>query len=384
MDNPYARLVSWEVWNFMSFKHAKVEFDDKNILNFKGYNDSGKSAMLTALKVLMTNANPQKQVSFIKDDEDYFRIMAYFEDGVIILRDKYLNGQSLYEMYKDKELLFSTKVNGALTRVSDVPEPIQEYLGLISYDATHLNFRACFETKIGVETSGSENYKMFNTVLRSEEIARASELLNNDRNRLGQDINTVSSQLDLLKEDYKPGITGGIVTGLRLVDSELDELEGRFAGVVDIIGRQAALDGIKVPPELEPVDTQRFNLLADISDIIKALDEVNVPPAVEMVDSTRYTAVLGISDLFEALDGISVPPEIEALDGSRLTEVETVATLLGQMLACKEQISNCEEQVKTLNYELDTAVRELEDYGVSFVRCPDCGKVFNPAEAHVH
>ena len=159
--NPYSRLLGWEGWNFMSIEHAKVEFDERNIINFKGYNDSGKSAMLQALKVLMSNSEQTKQVLFIKDDKEYFRIVAYFDDGVMIMRDKYINGQSLYEMYKGKECIFSTKqANGALTGVNKVPDPIQEYLGLILYDNTCLNARACFEKQIGVQTTGSENYKM--------------------------------------------------------------------------------------------------------------------------------------------------------------------------------------------------------------------------------
>ena len=90
----YSKISFWEVWNFMSIAHGKAEFDDRNIINFKGYNDSGKSAMLTALKVAITNSNPTKQVSFIQDDKEYFRVLIQFDDGVTILRDKYLNGQS--------------------------------------------------------------------------------------------------------------------------------------------------------------------------------------------------------------------------------------------------------------------------------------------------
>ena len=41
----YSRLEFWEVWNFMSIEHGKCEFDERGIINIKGYNDSGKSAM---------------------------------------------------------------------------------------------------------------------------------------------------------------------------------------------------------------------------------------------------------------------------------------------------------------------------------------------------
>ena len=166
--SPYSRLLWWTAENFMSIENGKCEFDERNIINLKGYKDSGKSAMLLALKVLLSNSHPTKQVDFIQDNKDYFRIIAYFDDGVMILRDKYINGQSLYEMYKDNQVIFSTKQkNGALSSVKGVPEPIQQYLGLITYEDAILNARACFEKQIGVQTTGSENYKMFNTVLKS-------------------------------------------------------------------------------------------------------------------------------------------------------------------------------------------------------------------------
>ena len=203
----YSRLVSWEVKNFMSISDARVEFDGTGIVNFKGYNDSGKSAMLLALKVLLTNTDPTKQADFIQDDKEYFRVVAYFDDGVAILRDKYIGGQSLYEMYKDGQLLFSTKQGRVLTKVVGVPDVIAEYLGLIVYDGGTLNARACFEKQIGVQTTGSENYVMFNTVLRSEEIASASEMLNNDRNKLASDISAKAAQYPIQNMDVLQEIT---------------------------------------------------------------------------------------------------------------------------------------------------------------------------------
>ena len=105
-----SKLLGWKVQNFMSIADAKVEFDESNIINFKGYNDSGKSAMLTALKVLLTNANPTKQVGFIQDGKDFFRIMAFFDDGVVILRDKYANGQSLMVLALIQEVVLRNRL----------------------------------------------------------------------------------------------------------------------------------------------------------------------------------------------------------------------------------------------------------------------------------
>ena len=94
----YSKLKSIELQNFMGFIKAKATFDESGSLNLKGYNSSGKSAFLTACAVAMMNAFPNKQAKYIHHGMEYFRIVLCFNDGVVIVRDKYKNGQSLYEM----------------------------------------------------------------------------------------------------------------------------------------------------------------------------------------------------------------------------------------------------------------------------------------------
>ena len=267
-ENPYPRMLYWEVWNFMCIERGKCEFDDRNIVNLKGYNDSGKSAMLQALKVLISNSNPTKQVGFIQDDKDYFRVIAAFDDGVMILRDKYINGQSLYEMYKDNQLIYTSKSGNALTRITEVPKPIADYLGLIMYDGTCLNARACFEKQIGVQTTGSENYKMFNTVLKSEEIATASALLNNDRNKLASDINAVDADLQAQKGflGNKDKITAEMVGYLKDHDSALDQYLTMESTLSTIHTLKVSKDAVVIYPELSGVDATQLAELDTLQD----------------------------------------------------------------------------------------------------------------------
>ena len=116
-----SRMLYFEVWNFMSIEHARCDFDEHNIIHLVGYNDSGKSSMLVALRCLLSNAFATKQVTFIQDDKDYFRVVCVFDDGIRILRDKYINGQSLYEMYKGGQLIFTTRSGKPLPRVWEDP-----------------------------------------------------------------------------------------------------------------------------------------------------------------------------------------------------------------------------------------------------------------------
>lgn len=384
--NPYSRLLSWEVWNFMAIEHARCDFDGTNIINLKGYNDSGKSAMLNALKVLLHNFSPTKQVSFIQDDKEYFRIIAYFEDGVQILRDKYINGQSLYEMYKDGACIYSTKSGNALTRVSEVPQPISDYLGLIMYDGVCLNARACFEKQIGVQTSGSENYKMFNTVLKSEEIATAGSLLNNDKNKLASDIAATESDLDVQKKllGDKGNLTEGMVSYLKSHDADLDSYEAMYSKLSSMANTVSALGEIKVSPEVGYVDMTQVADLSRLSGIMQELSGVVVSPELPVVDISRLETLNNIVSMHKALGNVVIAPEVGVLDSTRLTNLSVIQKMVDDLNFYSIEIADEDTRLSNISQELAELQTQLTSLGVKMIKCPGCGQIFNPDEVHAH
>lgn len=385
-ENHYPRMLYWEAWNFMSIEHGKCEFDDRNIVNLKGYNDSGKSAMLQALKVLISNSNPTKQVGFIQDDKDYFRVIAAFDDGVMILRDKYINGQSLYEMYKDNQLIYTSKSGNALTRITEVPKPIADYLGLIMYDGTCLNARACFEKQIGVQTTGSENYKMFNTVLKSEEIATASALLNNDRNKLASDINAVDADLQAQKGflGNKDKITAEMVGYLKNHDSALDQYLTMESTLGTIHTLKASKDAVVIYPELSGVDATQLAELDTIARQMSMLSAIKIAPQLDEVDALQLQALANIKAVADALSAVVVPPEVKTVDSEQLNALTGIIATINAISECDEAVSQYDASLETLNKELAEMQEELTNKGVKMVRCPGCGQIFDPEQAHVH
>ena len=228
-----SKLLYWEVYNFMSLTHAKFEFDEQGIINILGYNDSGKSSALRALEVNMYNRFPQSQLSFIQSGQDYFRVISVWSDGVVIIKDKYLNGQGLYEMWKGDTCLYTSKKNGVLTKIADVPLCIQEYFNLVKFEDSYLNSRSCFEKQFLVQTTGSENYTALNTVLRSEELSTAGSLINADRNKLASDISVADTELSVYRSQYKEGIeiTEELVSTLKRHDELLDVSDERLSSI---------------------------------------------------------------------------------------------------------------------------------------------------------
>ena len=381
-----SRLLGWQIENFMSIEKAKIEFDDNNIVNIKGYNDSGKSATLTALKVLLFNAYPTKQVSFIQDGKDYFRVLAVFDDGVIVLRDKYINGQSLYELHKGNKCLFSTKQNGVLTKVAEVPKIIQDYLGLIEYNGNYLNARSCFEKQIGVETTGSENYKMFNTVLKSEEISQASENINTDKNKVVNTITSLNAQIDANKQMMGKGayLTNDIMDYLKKHDNLADLCELQEKELVGIESTDKAIKDIPNLPQIDEIDCRQLEILGSIETLQKQIADIQITPEVKEVDNTQITELQKICNMAEEIKNTVIQPEVEEVDGTQLTNLQGILTLAVQLSQIMTDIKSEDDRLKVLSNELDKMQKEVESLGVKLVKCPDCGCMFDPSDVHNH
>lgn len=378
-----SKLVWWQVENFMSIERGKCEFDERNIINLKGYNDSGKSAMLTALKVLMTNCNPTKQADFIQDNKDYFRVLAKFDDGVMILRDKYRTGQSLYELYKDDEKLFSTKLdNGALSPVKEVPKPIADYLGLITYEDITINARACFEKQIGVQTTGSENYKMFNTILRSEELASASNMLNTDKNKLANELSSVTSSIDTYSQMIagKDSLTKEHIEALKKLDAELDVYTKQQEVLSAIEQTKEAVANIRVNPMLEELSIDQLNVLVNLANLKAGLAQISVTPALEEVSTEQLVMLSNIKAIKDAYAQVTVPPALDEMEITQLAMLDSIKTNLDTFNQVNTYLTNVDTQLEELTKQLSSLQEQVKGY----IKCPGCGLLFPQGENHEH
>ena len=253
----FSKIVGLELENFMSIKEAKLVFDDSNIINLKGYNDSGKSNIVRSLNVLLFDSYKRAQKNFIKHGEQYFRIKLHFDDGVAIVRDKYINGASLYEMYKDGELVFSTKVGSTLTQVKSVPLEIKEYLAMTeTSEGSYLNSQSIYDKQFLIETTGSENVELLNGVLKLKETGLATTAIKNDINHLSSSINGTLADIEAIKislsryESLDEGYTYSLFcrernremeiwNGYRAgIDGAIDDYEADEAYAIDLLDEE--------------------------------------------------------------------------------------------------------------------------------------------------
>jgi hypothetical protein len=383
----YSKILWYEVWNFMSIEHAKVEFDEKGIINFKGYNDSGKSTMLRALDVCLLNKHQQSQTRFIRDDASYFRVLVAFSDGVKILKDKYSNGKGLYEMYKGDDLIYSTKQNGVLTKITEIPECIQNYLGMVSSGGIHLNSRSCYDKQLLVDTKGKENYDFLNVVLQSEELSIAGTMLNTDKNKLLSEKQRHEAEYDLYAQNFEcmQGITTETVDKLEEADKRLEVLDENADILIGIEDLQKQFVEIPVLPEVNAITTEQLDELTGVEVLKEQLVGLPDIPEVHEVDTECLVLLNSIMESKDSLKDLAekeLSKPLSKVEEDRMALIGAITEQTAERRRLEEQDREITEELARMNVEIEKLKSESADFNHKVLVCKNCGCVMLDDEMH--
>lgn len=389
MAKGMSKILGLELENFMSIKEAKLVFDETNILNLKGYNDSGKSAITRALDVLLFDSYKRAQKNFITHGEHYFRIKLHFDDGVTIVRDKYLNGSSLYEMYSEGQLIFSTKVGNTLTQVKDVPLEIREYLAMTeTSEGNYLNSQSIYDKQFLIQTTGSENVELLNGVLKLKETGLATTAIKNDINQLSSSINGLLADIESIKislERYED-LDEGFILLLSDLDSKYDEVERKYNQLVevgDLLSDMAELPlGI---PDLPLIDGGLYASLLGVASSVGELAKIKDIPTVDVISYNSYVQLLKLAELQKSYKNVNTCIlDIPLIDFGRLN----VLKILGNSFKEFADISNTISSLTERSEELENESLQIQEYarenGISISKCDNCGALVQGIAGHVH
>lgn len=385
----YSKISSIELINFMSFKKARLTFDESNILNIKGYNDSGKSAILRGIAVCLMDMFKRNQMKFIRHGEEYFRVVVTFDDGVSILRDKYINGQSLYEVYKNQDLLFTTKQGNRLSKIDGVPKPIADYLGLCVTDSVYLNYQSCIDRLPVVDTTGSENYQMFHEVLRMEEIYRANNMINLDKNDLGLDISTM--EYDIQRDEVLlsrcSDVSEDFINEIEKLEERSVLLNNKKENLENIQKILLEYNKIRDIPKIEKVDLGKLKKLSTISEIISNLDNIVSLPEIKKVSSERLNFLHSICSIVDKLQKYNVLPEVPKVDETLLGKRDKLSNIENILNTLKSKNNDCSiinTSLNELKVKLNSLVLEAKSKGINLVKCENCGCYTEVGGGHTH
>lgn len=377
----YSQITSVEVFNFMVYSHAMMYFDESNIINIKGYNNSGKSTIEKAVAVCLTNMYPKAQTKLIRHGEKYFRIVVNFDDGVSITRDKYISGQSLYEMYKDGERIFTTKEGERLTKVDEVPQIIQDYLGLCSVSTGCLNYQVRQDPLWLIDTTGSENYTALNEILKTEEISRANALLNSDKNKLNSEI----TQIEAARQEVHGALveareySSELLKALQSREAVCQTLKTRYYSVAKISDILSELSSIKSLPEVQTINSVRYEAINRILNGITEYRGMKVAPEVSKIECDRLTAIDKIGSIVKGIPQSDIP-DITLIDAERDIMLSNIIGMLNEVLKCNSEVKALGSELADVSTKLTALVTKAKNNGIRFVRCENCGTYIEVVE----
>lgn len=361
--------------NFMSLGHVELDFDEHNIISIAGFNDTGKSAITRGTEVLFYNAYSTEQSKFIKDGEDFFRITAIDVDGFKVVREKHLDGHSLWELIDPNDKVLYTNSTGNASgkgtyAVSDVPEPIAQFLGVIQDEHTNekLNVRRNIDRLFLINTTGGDNYKILNSVLRSDILAEASKRINEDRNKLQSNLGGLNAQAETLRGevvliDVAPV---HIINGLDESIEKLTLSREQSQYMSFIVEQKDILDSIYVHDELPQIDTSRYSDLSIIVNLHNELDEI-IQPELPQVDLERYSALSEITRLRGLLDDFIIP-ETTNISTERYQDLIEIVNLYNELYNINNALSTTDKELHDVTIQLNHLA---QTYGIKI--CGNCG-----------
>jgi DNA repair exonuclease SbcCD ATPase subunit len=372
----YSKITNIEVTNFMVYSHAKISFDKKGIINIKGYNSGGKSTMLKAIAVCLMNMYPKAQTKFIRHGEKYFRIVVNFDDGITIIRDKYITGQSLYEVYEDGACIFTTKEGNRLTKVDNIPKVVEDYLGLCVVSTGCLNYQVRQDKLWLIETTGSENYNSLNEILKTEELSRANALLNSDKNEVNAGIANTEARLQEtnLSLHELNSYTDDLLSALENREMLCKGLVSKYKELKDITTLIEELNSLSNIPEVSKIDMNRYSGISSIDDTVKEIKGISSLPVCEKVNAKRVTSIDALMSTINTLKSMDLPlPEVDILDTAKEDGLVGIVSLLSEIKECSVEIKDIKAKQTKVSVKLGKAVKEAEKQGIKFVKCDNCG-----------
>ncbi len=353
--------------NFMAHENSEAVFDESGILNFCGRNASGKTAFTMIPEIIGYNAYESEQKKYIKDGKGHYHIGIEFDDGVTITQTRYRkvksgNGRVLWKAEKNGKLLYSNKINDSILNVEGVPDDsnfsIKKYMNLVIDEATgeELNVRRRNNKLMFIDTSGGENYTIFNSILGCENIRSASEEIRNQTNEYREEITSRKNKLPVLEKmmDESEILPDEVMNELKENIQKTGEYVKRIESITDIKDALENIEKIIINPEINKVDIKKLSEIEDLKLQYSKIKSITVSPKINTFDTKQISDIEEIKSILSQIKNIKINPELKSIDNQRidmLTELKCT---------CEKLMKKIQPEIPLINTAKLTLLEEMK------------------------
>ena len=223
-----------------------------------------------------------------------------------------------------------------------------------------------------IGTSGGDNYKILNTILKSEVLSNASKSLNDDKNKLLKKIEEQETVKTVLTEQYEE-LEVAPEKHLNELDSFISDLSDnnfRLTQISAIMEECDKIHSVSVYDELDTVDTSR---LMDLQAIVEYLDSSkgNLYPVLDSVEVERLKSLREIINLKNSLK-VDTYAELQLVDVERMKALYELCELYNTYSGVLTALNNVKGKLSETKEKL---VKLSEQYNLKV--CKNCGSIVN-------
>jgi hypothetical protein len=369
--------------------YRSIDLPIDRVTSFCGLNASGKSTIREMLEVILYDSNAREQGSFIRsvgeEIADSFYVEIQFSDGISISKEKFRQGGSEWKMCKGSEVVYTNRNNNALISIQGVPEAIQKYLGVVidPHTKEKLNSRKKQDKLFLIDTTGGDNYKILNAILKEEKIAAASVNINKDRNRKDSDIVTLYTKketiqktkdsLNIIKQEYLEQL------------SKINDVINKDRNLIQILDKEIQKNQIKVSPELSRVDAREYVLLKGIQEKLQGLNSIKktITPEFSTLDTGKLKGLIYIQGLLDNLSNLKIQPEVQGVSNKEISKIDNLNKFT-VMVSKLEKLIQGYAEVESDLQDVENSLHKLQKEH-DLVLCPTCSTVIEAGEQlHSH
>jgi DNA repair protein SbcC/Rad50 len=331
------------IQNFQSHKNTELHFD-KGVNVIIGSSDSGKTAIIRALRWLMWN----------KPGGDSFR--------------SYWGGDTVVSAETDKTVISRSKGNSNLYEVDDtpftgfgtnVPDEIQKV-----FNISEINLQQQLDTPFLLTESPGNVAKHFNKIAKLDKIDTATSELKRKINSINTTIRVKEEKLNSYQE------TLSTFPDLDLVEVKLEDIEDleikRNTLSKDISSLTRLIDNIKTVREKIEVVQSKLIYEDKINELIEAVNQreqkkqkanslLSILNSIEDLEQeiTEKEKVTGLGSKVNSLI------ELTGVKRTKLTAVNALTVLVGKVLTIETKLLKTQENVSVLEEKFHKEMGEV-------------------------